>query len=359
MEMNIPYGEQGRTERAFNNMAKTFSVANGSIHWNDGIKAVAHRVADNRILAAAEKGWSNLPNYEKQFLANHGIDGTNLDKIKNAWQTQSRLHDGFLRWGETSKWADREAAELLENAVAKNRASTVIQPRSGDKSSVWEVNPVARLMGQFQSFVASHTLRVLSVAEQRVIADGYYGRDAIRVYGGMLQYLMWGAVSAWLTANAFDYAYGVKPGEKSRAQKLVDAPGQWISQAIDKSGVLGMFGNMNNIVEKSSDLGIGKIISHVAGDKDTTNHALDRWRDQSTGERLFKAVSGPTFGQMYDLGRATIGGVHAATGGRMSNRDIRTFSQIPPAQNNIFLRRHVLEPANRYLSEDILGMRYK
>jgi hypothetical protein len=361
MDMGMPYQAGASTvERAMHNISRAFSVSNFSVQWNDMMKGKAYRATLDRILDAAGRGWPTLPAFERQWLANHGIDGPTLNRIGYQWRMQSApMNDGFLRWANLSQWADQATARALVNAINKNRASTIIQPRTGDKSAIWEANPLARLINQFQNFVMSHTLRVLTLAEQRLMADGFAGRDSLRVYGGLFQYVALGAVSAYLTAAVYDLSFGVKPGEKSRADRLLDNPGQWLSHAIEKSGVLGLFGNYNQMMERAGIPGVNKAISSAAGDPATQNQKLSNWQSLGTGERMVKAVAGPTFSQAVDVGRFAINGINAAAGGpSLSKRDMQVPSQIFPWQNNILLRRYVLEPANKWLWEDQLGQRY-
>jgi hypothetical protein len=361
MDLNSPYQtSNGAFTRAMHSMNRFFSVTNGSQAWNDTAKGIAFRAAMDRILSAAERGWADIPDFDKRFLANHGIGKSELNRVAAAWRSQAApLNDGFLRMGMMSTWDDKEAARLLSNAIAKNRASTVIQPRVGDKNYYATANPVWRMILQFQSFIFSHSLRVMTMAEQRLIADGlrgFMGGDSLRVSAGLIQYAAWGMAAHWLLQHAYDFAKGVPDGEKTRAEKLYDNPGQWVALGIERSGVTGMFGNYNMMGERMGMTGLTRAAQSAAGDESLNVEQRGRWLE---GNRV-RAVVGPTFSQAIDLSGPAIAAWNYPWRDEttFTRKDIKTLSEMGPFQNNIFFRKFVSEPFNRHMTEDVLGIAY-
>jgi hypothetical protein len=361
MDLNSPYQtSNGAFTRAMHSMNRFFSVTNGSQAWNDTAKGIAFRAAMDRILSAAERGWADIPDFDKRFLANHGIGQSELNRVAAAWRSQAApLNDGFLRMGMMSTWDDKEAARLLSNAIAKNRASTVIQPRVGDKNYYATANPVWRMILQFQSFIFSHSLRVMTMAEQRLIADGlrgFMGGDSLRVSAGLIQYAAWGMAAHWLLQHAYDFAKGVPDGEKTRAEKLYDNPGQWVALGIERSGVTGMFGNYNMMGERMGMVGATRAAQAMAGDESLNVEQRGRWLESNR----VRAVVGPTFAQAIDLSGPAIAAWNYPWRDEttFTRKDIKTLSEMGPFQNNIFFRKFVSEPFNRHMTEDVLGIAY-
>jgi hypothetical protein len=194
------------------------------------------------------------------------------------------------------------------------------------------------------------------MAEQRLVADGFRGRDSLRVGAGLMQYAALGMASHWILQHAYDFAKGVPDGEKSRVDKLYDNPGQWIALGIERSGVTGMFGNYNMMGERMGMTGLTRAAQAAAGDESLNVEQRGRWLE---GNRV-RAVVGPTFAQAIDLSGPAIAAWNYPWRDEttFTRKDIKTLSEMGPFQNNIFFRKFVSEPFNRHMTEDVLGIAY-
>lgn len=333
--------------------ARAYSVSNFSVTWNDTMKRATYRASVDRVLEAAEKGFKALPQSEQTFLAHLGLDDAAVNRIGAAWRTQDApLHDGFLRWATVADWEDKDAARLMSAALNKDIASTIIRPRVGDKALGYS-GPLASLIFQFQGFLQSHALRTLTLAEQRVVASGPLGADALRVYVGAGSMVALGWLAEYLYAVARDAA--MPSGREKHVKQLTDNPGQHVSRAIDRSAIGGLFSQGNAFWERFGGPGQTRAFQKAFDDTSMRVESRGRWADRDPLQQLL----GPTASQVSDLIKL---GVHVARnsseGKPFVQRDARTIREMAPWQNHIILR-GLFDEAERQLSSDVFGVYYR
>ena len=334
--------------RFVHNTARAFSISNGSVWWNDLMRSAAYRASVDRVLEAAEHGWDHIPKSERTFLAHLGIDKPGLNRIGAAWRSQSDpLNDGFLRWATVTDWDDAEAARIFAGALNKDVASTIVRPRLGDRAIGFS-GPLASLVFQFQSFLMSHSLRTLTLAEQRVIANGPISSDALRVYVGFGSAIATGWLAELLYAVAKD---AVLPDDERRhVEELANNPGQHLARGIDRSSVLGLFSQANAYYERLGGAGLTRALQESAEDENLALRTRGRW----LGSEPLQTIMGPTFGEVADLLRTGIRTARVVDdNGEFSKRDARTLRQASPFQNHILLR-GIFNEAEKWLAEDVM-----
>lgn len=332
--------------------ARVYSISNFSVTWNDTMRRAVYRTSVDRILEASEKGWANIAKSEQTFLAHLGLDQSSVNRIGAAWRTQADpMHDGFLRWATISDWGDAEAGRVMAAALNKDVASTIIRPRTGDKALGFS-NPLASLVFQFQSFLMSHALRTLTLSEQRLIANGPFSQDALRVYTGIGSAVALGWFAEYLYATARD-AHAPED-KRTHVQKLAENPGQHLARAIDRSAVLGLFGQGNAIWERLGGVGTTRTLQASFEDESRQIEARGRWLDRDPLQTLM----GPTLSQASDLIRFGVSvSKHAADDRDFAQKDARTLRETSPFQNHILLR-GLFDEAQQRIGEDILGVAY-
>lgn len=347
LDLLSPYQARNGFQRFMASSAKTFSVSNFSVWWNDTMKTRSFRVGMDRILEGAEKGFDNLSQMDRDFMAVLGLGKKELERVGAAWRSQANgLHDNFLRVAYASGWDDQEAARLLGNALAKDNASTVVRPRIGDKATIWN-NPLVQVITQFQNFVSSHALRTITYAEQRVIRELGFGPDSFRVYGGMVTLASLGMMTAYLYAISRDAAK-ISKGEPAPAvEKLLNNPGQWMALGIERSSLLGMYGYYNSYWERLGNPGLTRPIQNMMGDESRQVEARGRWLDRDPGGVLL----GPTASQTFDAAKLAGHWSRYAFDDRDFKRsDARTVREAAPFQNHVIMR-HFFD----YLEKDGIG----
>ena len=300
------------------------------------MRRAVYRTSVDRILEAAEQGFANVAKSEQTFLAHLGLDQPALNRIGAAWRSQADpLRDGFLRWGTVTDWSDQEAARVMAAALNKDVASTIIRPRTGDKALGFS-NPLASLVFQFQSFLVSHALRTLTLSEQRLIANGPFSADALRIYAGTGSAIALGWFAEYLYAIARD-AHAPED-KRTHVQKLAENPGQHLARAIDRSAVLGLFGNANAYWERFGGIGATRSLQAAFEDESRQIEARGRWLDRDP----LQSLMGPTLSQASDLIKFGVNVSKQAADERdFTKKDARTLRETSPFQESHFASWHL------------------
>lgn len=337
-----PFASSQQTGARFlHNMNRAYSISTLATHWNDIWKTKVYRATMDRILEAGEQGFDNIPDYDKRWMAYLGLGRSEVNRIAAAWRGQNApLHDTFLRFGALSEWQDQEAARLVANALNKDVASTIIRPRLGDKSRLSE-NPVVQVILQFQNFAFSSALRTLTLAEQRLRADGLASVEAARIAAGFTMMASLGMTSTYMYAWLKDQA--ASDEKKDNVRKLEENPGMWIANGIERSGITGMFGYYNSLWERMGGTGANKSFSAAMGDPSQQNDMRGRWL---TREPL-QILAGPTLSQANDL--IKLQGMVWNPG---TKKDVQTYREALPWQNH-FVVRQLLDRWQEDIAKDL------
>ena len=142
-----------------------------------------------------------------------------------------------VRIANTEMWDDeaRATADLFHNALGRDINITIVTPGKGEVP-LWFNTEMGGVIVQFKKFAAAAT--------QRMLMRGMQEKDAA-FFGGALMLLAAGAMVDATRQKAFNRSYAKKPF----GQKIVDA--------FDRSGLGGIFSDMNNILERLTDNKIG------------------------------------------------------------------------------------------------------
>jgi hypothetical protein len=132
-------------------------------------------------------------------------------------------------------WDDREAAKAFGNALRKDIRTTIITPDKGDVP-LWMNTPVGSLLSQFKKFGMAAT--------QSVMMRGLQERDQ-NFFIGLAFLVGMGAMVDAVRQRAFDRDYAKKK------------TGDKIASALDRSGAIGIFSDLNRMLEVMSDNQLG------------------------------------------------------------------------------------------------------
>jgi hypothetical protein len=294
------YRPQSRVERALQGASDKFFVANLLAPLTDAQKLIASHVAVSEILRAAKAAAEGKAT-KKQIanLAESGIDQQMAGRIWAQFGRGGEVVNG-VHLPNTAQWTDRAAAEALDGAVGREVNIMVVTP--GQEKPLWMSKPVVSLLGQFKSFTASATERIIVANMQR--------RDASALSGlvfslglGMLSYKL----------NSF---FG--------GQKTSDRPQDWIKEGISRAGLLGWFEDGNALATKATR-GSADIYRLIGADK-----PLSRFASRSAADMLL----GPTWGKIESLPKIT----GALASGEWGESDTKAVRRILPFQNLFYLR---------------------
>lgn len=222
-----------------------FTYINLMNPWNTMMKSWASAVNGTRMLEEIEN-WiikGKISKNNKAKLLNSGIDEVAARKIwdqyvKHGLGTGANKADWKqVRIANTEMW-DEEAkatADLFHNALGRDINITIVTPGKGEVP-LWFNTEMGGVVVQFKKFAAAAT--------QRMLMRGMQEKDAA-FFGGALMLLAAGAMVDATRQKAFNRSYAKKPF----GQKIVDA--------FDRSGLGGIFSDMNNILERLTDNKIG------------------------------------------------------------------------------------------------------
>ncbi|MCX2721965.1 hypothetical protein [Roseibium salinum] len=336
-DLSDPYRYGSSYERFLSNASNVFSKATGLSYWNDGMKTIASVMTQNRmarnILKATQEiqspqgggvlqvDYSKLPDAEKRYLAFLGIDENMAGRIADQIRTHGVEERGI--WGaNVGDWTDPQAARTWAAALNKDVDRTIITKGVAD-NPVWMQNNGWKLVMQFKGFALA--------AHQRVLIAGLQ-ENPLRLAENL--------VFASALGMMIGYLKFMERGDTEGANRLLDNPGLWISEGLDRSGILTIPFEVSNTAEKlGMPIGIKSGIQAAAQDEDRGG-SLSRYAQRNK----LGAVLGPSAGLFRDLstiaeqtakGSFTKGGVGSLVrqipGGSLPGVRTATYGFLKPA----------------------------
>lgn len=313
-------GRGTRPERALQFLANNFGNIAGFNQWTSAMKqftaAVAHANMERNIklLLTANDLTSKKVAKATEMLASLGIDDTNIRAI---WE-QLQLHGdevGGTRWPNLEDWTDKDAKRAYQAALAQVIDDTIITP--GAERPNWVDHNIGfRLVAQFRSFALSSTTKMMIAGLQQ--------RD-LAVVNGMIISLALGALSYYLWA--------VSVGGEASEDMLKAGPDKWADEAIERSGLLAVFGEVRYIGER---IPLTRNLVTLSGERTTRRQ----------GSNLIEAITGPSFGLADSLSSIALG-VDDPT-----QSTLHQFRNILPFQN-VFYTRLLLDKIEKGVAESI------
>ncbi|MCG8394194.1 MAG: hypothetical protein MI745_14040 [Pseudomonadales bacterium] len=302
------YGRQNNFERFIDSSTKVFSRATGIVDWNNAMEAMAGLMSQRRILKnvrAIAKG-EDIGKREKEYLSALGLGKNEIDRLSIEVGKHARnAEDGFIK-ANTQNWTDADAIKLFRGALKKDVESVVIQRELGDVPLL--ANTAAgQLMLQFKSFIFATMNKTFLTALQR--------RDAAVLQG----------ISTMVALGSMTYV--IKMLEAGKEPDL--SPENLITQGVDRSGILNVFMEVNNVAEKVGIPGLHSLSGAAAP---------SRYYSRSLDEALL----GPTIGTISNVGR----GIYSvASSEELSDSDRRNLRKLMP-YNNLFYLRWLMQTAD-------------
>ena len=211
-----------------------FAFINAMSAWNEGVKSLASLVTGTRILDMTE-AWrrGTISPTEIAKLKAAGIDRPMAERIAN--MRQHYIVNKHTKIANTHDWVDTGAADAYLYALHRDINHIIVTPNIGD-TPLFTSTEFGALMFQFKKFSFAAT--------NRIILSGLQNPDKNFLSGLALLVALGGVVHA-LRTEAHDRDYSDLPfGEK-------------LTGAIDRSAVLGIIMDGNNMLEKISNNSVG------------------------------------------------------------------------------------------------------
>jgi len=228
------FGSRFTWERKLNQSVGVFFIANGLNWWNQIMKEFAGTTTMLRMSDNLMKDWGSLSARDKERFLSNGID----QQMHSRMQLQIRQHgervDG--EWmPNTDAWTDATARQNFRNALNQTVERTIITPGAGDRA-LWTSTEWGSLMTQFKGYGQGAMVRLLTAGLQE--KDAAFWQGLVMLVG----------IAA--VVNEIKKAqYGIDDSQDTLNDVLIDA--------VDRSGALGWFTDINNSIEKISDYKLG------------------------------------------------------------------------------------------------------
>jgi hypothetical protein len=247
---------------------------NGIRMLTDMQKSIASVMTQNRVLQNVE-AYGKIKQDEKRYLAYVGIDQSMAERIAKQFAEHGETVEG-VRVAKTDRWTDEVARRTYRAAINKD-VDSIITTKGVADTPLFANTPTGRAMLQFKSFaLASH---------QRVLLRGLQ-EGQTRFIGGLMAMSMIGMMATWLKA--------VSGNRMEKMQDIGKNPGWWVSEGLDRSGVLSVPMELSNMFEKATGLNPIK----------TPIKAFDEGSAQSQrmqNRNKVGAFLGPSFGLATDV----------------------------------------------------------
>ena len=246
-----------------------FMYINLMSRWTEMAKSMASVTIGSRIIEDSIK-WSKgtLNNKWKTTLASSGIDEQMAKRIAVQFEKHGeKTQYNFM--ANTAKWDDELAVDAFGAALNKDINITIVTPGLGD-TPLWMSTELGSTFAQFKKFAMSST--------QRMLMRGMQEKDLDFLFGAMLLMGSGMLIDKVYHEFRFNRDYSKVPFNT----KLLNA--------FDRSGLAGIYTDINKAIETLSDnrIGLGPLI----GDERPYGSST-RWKAGT--------IFGPTGGQIYNI----------------------------------------------------------
>lgn len=306
-ELNNPYAHGSRFERFLSNTSNVFSKVTGLGYWNDAMKTMASVMTQNRMMRSA-LNWNGVDKAERAYMAMLGIDEDMASRIAAQFKKYGMKEDGIFGANAT-KWDDALAMRTWAAALNKDVDRTIITKSVAD-TPLWMKSNWGKLIMQFKSFaLASH---------QRVLITGLQERPH-----RLAEQMVFASALGMMVA----YLKYVERGDLDKANELLDNPGKWVTDGLDRSGILAIPFEISNTMDKISagvggrPIGISAAASAIAGDA-SQGGATSRYASRGP----VSAILGPSVGLFEDLATIAI----QTSAGELNKRGVNAIIQQVP-----------------------------
>jgi hypothetical protein len=299
-ELQDPYNSASTTERFFSNLSAGFSKVTGMTYWNDAMKGFTSVLTQQRIIEESNKLLKGtIKKNDKTYLASLGISKLEAERIVSQINKHATKEDGLFV-ANTETWTDGTAVRLYRNALNQDVDRTIVTKTLGDTPLLMNTE-LGKTIGQFKSFTFAATQQVLIAGLQQRDAAALQGVITMIGFGGLVYYLK----------------------QKGAKKEVSDDPRVWLAEGIDRSGLLGVFMEVNNISEKLTRGTVG--INALTG-----GEIMSRYASRNISGTLL----GPTLGTIEDTAKIT----GAIATGDITESDVRAFRRMTPYQNVFYIR---------------------
>lgn len=290
------YSSKTAFEAFTDNATELFSKATLITAWNNSMKNIGGLISQQRVLRNIVTGTADKT--ESRFMNWLGLGKEQQAKIADMIKKHGAQKDGRYV-ANVAKWEDRNAADIFLAAIRKDSDTIIIQKNIGDVPAFTNT-AIGQVIAQFKSFIFATNTKTVMPYLQRKDAAVVQGL-AFMVGLGMLT----------------DVLKKMEKGEKP----TYASPAELVLRGADRSGILHVIMEANNIYEKVNGFGLNRMV----GAPPSTRYA---------SRSIPEALLGPTLGTIGSTGQA----LHAMASGEMSQADRNNIRRLAYFNNVFYIR---------------------
>jgi hypothetical protein len=280
-----------------------FMYVNMMSRWTEYWKSVGGTIIGSRILEdsiAWSKNAKGLKDKWKSALANSGIDEAMAARIATQFEKHGeRLKHNLI--ANTDAWDDAVAVQHYRAAMNKEINRTIVTPGLGD-TPLWMSTELGSTIAQFKKFVMAAT--------QKMLMRGMQERDMDFLFGSLM------LIGSGMMIDGIytEFRFGKDWGKKSLTDKLLSA--------FDRSGLGGIYVDVNRAIESLSDNRIG--IRPMLGEQKPYSNSI---------KSKLGNVLGPSAGQIANIFDI----IYDVGSGGYNHYTARNVRRLIPFQNIFYL----------------------
>lgn len=232
-------------ERAVSQAVPAMFMLNLVAPWTQMAQRVASGIFQSDMVELSRKVAQGSASPEDvRRLAMLGIDAREASRIAEAWQDAGGQSHGKLLLANTDAWADTDLRNRFRARLVTAVDQAVTKPGAADLPNFMSA-PVARMLLLYRGFAMSFA--------QRAILAGVQQRDAMVLSGAMasiaIAYLTLPSSPMPQSVVNWDKIHG-RDTKRAREDHIVDTG--TLFAAVERAGVLSLFGDVNRMVEMAS-----------------------------------------------------------------------------------------------------------
>lgn len=270
--------------------------------WTSTMKEFSGAVAHAKFMDSIDSVVNGKASRESiRFLAENGIDEDMAQKIWGEMVKAGGADKVDGRWWPNTEQWDPSVRQTYSQAIIREVNNSIITP--GIDKPLWMDQSLGgRLLGQFRSFAFAST--------SRVVISGMQQRDMALVNAVWIS-LAFGALGY--------YTYAMAAGGKTREEMLNAGLDKWADEAIQRSGLLGIFGEVQRIAEQ---IPATQRFATFSGTRST----------RRGGDNLVQAIAGPSL-DVLTTSANVLANIHDPT-----QSTVHQTRTLLPGQNIFYLR---------------------
>lgn len=303
------YGVFNKFEKNLQKFTAASFIVNGMSIWNQYIKGQTGMLIQNRIIQESinwSKGTISPDNITK--LAASGIDQRLAKKIARQYKKHGQGKDGKyndlelqeLKLSQSELWDDVEAQRAFRLATQRDINIAIVTPGKAD-TPLWLSTEAGSLIFQFKKFAFG--------SQNRMLIRGLQEKDG-SFMAGIGSLIAMGMIVDMIGHKRFGRDYNKTPFQEK------------VLNGVDRSGVLGIFMDVNNSVERIMNNKVG-FRPMIGAGKPYGSDSFDK----------VGAVLGPTVGtgeKLYKIFNDWMSGEH-------DYHTARNVRRLIPLQNVFYL----------------------